>query len=121
MTRSFAVHSSQPDRAKASLARAIPRTPVLHGGRVSRVDDIENQARSGPGRTNGHLYGDPLPPGAISRLGTLRDNIGEISGDIVLSPDGKSVIATSASFSIPLRLWDVETGCVIVHLDVRGV
>ena len=47
------------------------------------------------------LYGDPLPPGAIARLGTLRDNIGEMSGDIVLSPDGKTITATSAWFRAP--------------------
>ena len=62
------------------------------------------------------LYGDPLPPGAIARLGTLRDNIGEMSGDIVISPDGKTITATSGWFIIPLRLWDVETGCVLLHL-----
>jgi WD40 repeat protein len=62
------------------------------------------------------LYGDPLPLGAVARLGTLRDNIGEMSGDIVLSPDGKTITATSAYLSIPLRLWDVETGRAIRHL-----
>ena len=62
------------------------------------------------------LHGDPLPDGAIARLGTLRDNIGEISGDIVLSPDGKMITATSEWFSIPLRLWDLKTGRVIRHL-----
>jgi WD40 repeat protein len=62
------------------------------------------------------LYGDSLPPGAIARIGTLRDNIGEMSGDIVLSPDGKIITATSGWFVIPLRLWDLETGRAIRHL-----
>ena len=62
------------------------------------------------------LYGDPLPPGAVARLGTLRDNIGDQSSDIVLSPDGKSVTATSGFFHIPLRLWDVSTGRVTLEL-----
>jgi WD40 repeat protein len=62
------------------------------------------------------LYGDPLPPGAIARLGTLRDNIGEISSDVVLSPDGTTVTATSTFFASPLRLWDTTTGRVVVDL-----
>ena len=62
------------------------------------------------------LYGDPLPPGAVARLGTLRDNIGEMSGDIVLSADGKTITATSEGLVIPLRLWDVETGRVVLQL-----
>ena len=61
--------------------------------------------------------GDPLPAGAVARLGTLRDNIGEIGGDIVLSPDGKAITATSDWFIIPLRLWDLETGRVVRHFN----
>ena len=68
-----------------------------------------------PARTD--LYGDTLPPGAVARLGTLRDCIVGPSGDIVLSPDGKSITATTGGWwSLPLRLWDVETGRVILDL-----
>ena len=76
----------------------------------------ENRKNAEAAAVRTDLYGDPLPPGAVARLGTLRDNIGEISGDIVLSPDGKTVTATSAWFTIPLRLWDMETGRVLRHL-----
>jgi WD40 repeat protein len=62
------------------------------------------------------LYGDPLPPGAVARLGSMRDYIGFESGDIVLSPDGKTITATSSFFNISLRLWDVSTGRVILNL-----
>jgi WD40 repeat protein len=68
-----------------------------------------------PARTD--LYGDPLPPGAIARLGTIRDNIGSPSGDVVLSPDGQTVTATAERWwIIPLRLWDTATGRVLRHL-----
>ena len=34
----------------------------------------------------------------------------------MLSPDGKSVTATSTFFDIPLKLWDVSTGQVTLEL-----
>jgi WD40 repeat protein len=52
-------------------------------------------------------YGDPLPEGAIARLGTLRYRPGSANGAFALSPDGK-LIATGEMFR--LRLWDTATG-----------
>src|SRR5262249_29709706 len=53
-------------------------------------------------------YGDPLPPGALARLGTLR--LRHIRGGLSLafSPDGKRVV--SGGDSDTSRLWDVSTG-----------
>ena len=78
-----------------------------------QAEDRRNAAVP-PVRTD--LYGDPLPPGAIARIGTSATTSVRMSGDIVLSPDGKTITATSGWFVILLRLWDLETGRVTRHL-----
>lgn len=56
-------------------------------------------------------YGDPLPPGAVARIGTVRlRNTGEISR-VALSPDGK-LLVTAANYG-PLKVWDAATGVMI--------
>jgi WD40 repeat protein len=61
----------------------------------------------------GDAYGDPLPPGALARMGTFRDYIGDGSSRIIFSPDGQFVTASSAFLSPPLRLWSTATGRVV--------
>jgi WD40 repeat protein len=59
-----------------------------------------------PSRVDRH--GDPLPAGAIARLGTVRWRQRVSFGDrVCLSPDGKVLALTDDS---GLRLWDVATG-----------
>ena len=57
-------------------------------------------------------YGDPLPPGAIARLGTLRFKHTSLQnapvGDAVFSPDGSKI--ASLSMYSKLWLWDTATG-----------
>jgi len=62
------------------------------------------------------LYGDPLPPGAIARMGTLRDEVGCVTSRIVFSPDGKFLTSTTTCEKNPLRLWDPASGRVIREL-----
>src|SRR5262245_64326513 len=65
------------------------------------------------------LYGDPLPPGATARIGTLRlRDTGEFS-QVALSPDGKLLVTIYQPFdgfgyrSSPLQVWDAETGILV--------
>jgi WD40 repeat protein len=66
-----------------------------------------------PGRTD--LHGDPLPAGAIARLGTSRlQHAGPVHA-LVYSPDGKWLASAGADKVI--RLWDAETGKAGLSLE----
>ena len=57
------------------------------------------------------LYGDPLPPGTLARLGTARFRHGAWVDDLVYSPDGK-MMASVGNDGI-ICLWEAATGKVI--------
>lgn len=52
-------------------------------------------------------FGDPLPPGALARMGTVRCRHGSIVSRLRFSADGKTL--ASSSYDGTLRLWDVAT------------
>jgi WD40 repeat protein len=51
--------------------------------------------------------GDPLPPGAVARLGTRRLHHGDLVRAVAFAPDGKSVVAATDS---GLTFWDLAGG-----------
>jgi len=51
-------------------------------------------------------YGDPLPPGAVARMGTLR--LRHAATTLAFAPDGKT-FATGGADAL-IRLWDVADG-----------
>jgi WD40 repeat protein len=58
--------------------------------------------------------GQPLPPGAVARLGTLRfRHLGGISS-LAFSSDGKTLASGGSS---TIRLWEVPSGKLIQKLD----
>ncbi len=80
------------DSAKAKDDKADP--PRLAAEKQDRTD----------------RYGDPLPPGAIARLGTMRLRHADTIHQVSLSPDGKVLAAAGMTYNF--YLWDVATGRV---------
>ncbi len=55
-------------------------------------------------------YGDPLPKGALLRLGTVRLRQAGDCACVELSPDGK-LLASAGEYSV--RIWDVANGAML--------
>jgi WD40 repeat protein len=64
------------------------------------------EAKGAAGRTD--RYGDPLPDGAVARLGTVRLRHECPVGSVAFSPDGALVAAGGTA--APVRVWDAATG-----------
>lgn len=67
------------------------------------------------------LYGDPLPPGAIARLGTIRFHHPSDLVAIRFTEDGKQIIGLAENDSVPhnqaLCVWDAATGRPVRTID----
>lgn len=63
-------------------------------------------ARAQPPLTD--LHGDPLPSGAVLRLGTVRFRHAQTVTTVVFSPNGKTV--ATGGYDESIRLWDAATG-----------
>src|SRR3954453_9167698 len=58
-----------------------------------------------PGRD---ASGDPLPPGAVARLGTLRYRVGKQIQHLAYSPDGNRLAVRNYDGGV--SIWDAATG-----------
>ncbi len=62
-------------------------------------------------------FGDPLPDGALFRIGTSRFQLDEYIWAFAASPDGKLIAASSQN---ALAIWEVPTGREIVRLPMAA-
>ncbi|HMF19680.1 MAG TPA: hypothetical protein VKE98_20915 [Gemmataceae bacterium] len=65
------------------------------------------------------LYGDPLPKGAVARLGSVRFHHPGGVNAMAFTPDGKSIAAVGYEDKGPAcRIWDVGTGKQLMHFGL---
>jgi RNA polymerase sigma factor (sigma-70 family) len=83
----LAIHGVETD--KSAPQSSVPLAP---------------QATAKPARTD--LYGDPLPPGALARLGTIQQRFD--GGVLAWTSDGRTLVACNRDRSF--RWWDARTG-----------
>ncbi|HEY7307786.1 MAG TPA: sigma-70 family RNA polymerase sigma factor [Gemmataceae bacterium] len=74
----------------------------------SEAKDAKSPQPEATRRTATDRYGDPLPPGALRRLGTNRLRHGGHVMSVAFTPDGKSIV--SGGFDGWAVQWDVRTG-----------
>jgi RNA polymerase sigma factor (sigma-70 family) len=86
---------------------ALGLRPVAHGGRPTPSADEPKSAAAGE-KPNLDQQGDPLPAGALARLGTTRLRHGQTVNVVRFMPDGKSLITVAQDGAV--RRWDVATG-----------
>ncbi len=60
-------------------------------------------------------FGDPLPPGALARMGTVRFRHGDSILSLARSPDDRILLTASSDHTV--RLWDVTTGREVRRLS----
>lgn len=75
--------------------------------------ELAVKAPEKPARTD--FYGDPLPPGALARLGTIR--LRHTSASVIFSRDGKTLISAGADGR--LRTWEPATGKELRRIRVQ--
>jgi RNA polymerase sigma factor (sigma-70 family) len=88
------------------LTRAVLQndSPAAH---VQSKQDADPVVKVEESSVKLDTLGDPLPQGAIARLGSLRLYHGTQVNRITLSPDGKWLVSSGGKGS---RLWDTATG-----------
>jgi WD40 repeat protein len=84
--------------AASAIALALSVMPV-HGQAIECTSSIKSGTDA---------FGDPLPPGAIARFGSLRWRPGEPCARIAFSADGKNLVTVGAINGV--CVWDVATG-----------
>ncbi|MBO0699990.1 MAG: WD40 repeat domain-containing protein, partial [Zavarzinella sp.] len=62
-------------------------------------------------------FGDPLPPGAVARLGSVRFRTAAIPRQLAVSPDGKRIVSIASSPGIRLAVWEADTGRLLREVE----
>jgi len=103
--------------------QAPPAKPPAAGPKEKPAPAAKQADRAEPDRAEQartDRYGDPLPPGALARLGTIRLQPGGRIWQLAFSPDGKRLAswAEQTPGGASLSIWDTRTGRELRHVAV---
>jgi len=87
---------------------------IIHSSDSKAVEPQLAAAATPPEQLRDHL-GDPLPPGAVARIGTLRlQHLYPFAG-VAFSPDGQTLAAPG--YGSTVYLWDTASGREVRRLE----
>jgi WD40 repeat protein len=76
---------------------------------ISRVDLIAQEGGAdGAAAVGVDLYGDPLPDGAVLRLGTMRLRNRQLIQSAAFSPGGRLLASTASNDDAGVAIWDAD-------------
>lgn len=90
---------------------------VLIGTASGQESESKRPIATHAGQPAKDAYGDPLPAGAVARLGTLRFRYEGGANSLAFSP--RNIVAVGASAGI--SLWDAATGKQLRRLAIDGL
>ncbi|HWG47813.1 MAG TPA: sigma-70 family RNA polymerase sigma factor [Gemmataceae bacterium] len=93
----------------APLALSEPPAEATPNPKAEKAEQPRPQAKKEQVRTD--RYGDPLPPGALARFGTIRLRPGGSVFHLACLPDGKTFLSVaSEEEAILVSVWRMATG-----------
>jgi RNA polymerase sigma factor (sigma-70 family) len=115
-----------PSFGKSKIAAALFLTLGLAGGlgwalggRQEREPrPIASQPQADVEGPKTDLHGDPLPSGALARLGTTRLRHGQVVNSIGFLSGGKALLTVAQDGAI--RIWDVASGKELRRYSISG-
>jgi WD40 repeat protein len=94
------------------------RQSVGGGDHAAAAPPAEGGAPADRPAAKADLHGDPLPPGALARLGTVRWRHGTRARVLAFAAGGKEVVAAGPDGQV--RVWDAATGRELRRLGKRA-
>lgn len=89
----------------AGMGALAPPQPAEKQAETPTLAKKPNSEKQSP---RADRYGDPLPPGAFARLGTIRWRHGDQVTAVAFSPDGATL--ASGTWDEAIHLWDAKSG-----------
>jgi RNA polymerase sigma factor (sigma-70 family) len=98
-------------------ATVAVRPSVGGGDQVAAANPAKEDPPVNPPDAKADLHGDPLPPGAVARLGTVRWRHGSRARVLAFAAGGKEVVTAGPDGQV--RVWDTSTGRELRRLGKR--